>query len=611
MAEVAADLARAALGLRRDRRSGQCRHRLSVDRPRLQRRRRRSRGLARLEQRRRRPRRRLLARLDFRRRADRASGDLSDDDDAGAVDHRPSLAKGTVFAPPSPPSSLTNSRGGLAAFVVVGLVLLCSSRGSLALLKPAIFTAVLPVVLLPIFLPGLNLHGLCTSQSLQSFLERIEQGWPGSWDLVFHDGDGLLGRGIGGIGSPQRLFAPQYYFPADNLTIFLFAYFGVFAALYLAWPLTGWRDCRAGSTPPLAFACALLLYFLLFGVVMNIIEDQFAATFLGAMLALLARKPRRTSRPGPTTSPAAKCRTMPVSSLSGLRQRASLLAREIGVLRYVEYARFVNSVIRHHGSNRDFRRQARDVKTPPLWVAYDAFNNRQPAQSLCRRARAGGHHRRADRSPHAGRRGRAIPARARMGLRPRPRHPAHAEPAGAAGPRRLRHRLQSDQHRLVPAQLPGDRFRLQWAGAAFAACVDASIDVIYAISVFTHLSEAMHESWMAELRRVLKPDGILLATLHGNKVRGKLTARAGALRSRRAGDPRQRRRGLAALRRLSPRRLRPQRLFERHDGRRDARAVRDADEPDAVDRPQAGGGGGDARGDVARSPKAAGARLRR
>ena len=109
--------------------------------------------------------------------------------------------------------------------------------GSLTTLKFAIFASVLPVMLLPIFLPGLHLSSALAGKSLQSFLERMDQGWPGAWDLIFRSGAGLLGRGIGGIGSPQRIFDPQYYFPADNLTIFLFAYFGIFAVLYVAWPL--------------------------------------------------------------------------------------------------------------------------------------------------------------------------------------------------------------------------------------------------------------------------------------------------------------------------------------------------------------------------------------
>jgi ubiquinone/menaquinone biosynthesis C-methylase UbiE len=44
---------------------------------------------------------------------------------------------------------------------------------------------------------------------------------------------------------------------------------------------------------------------------------------------------------------------------------------------------------------------------------------------------------------------------------------------------------------------------------------DASFDFIYAISVFTHLSEKLQFFWMKELKRVLKPEGILFVTVHG------------------------------------------------------------------------------------------------
>lgn len=44
---------------------------------------------------------------------------------------------------------------------------------------------------------------------------------------------------------------------------------------------------------------------------------------------------------------------------------------------------------------------------------------------------------------------------------------------------------------------------------------DGTFDVIYTVSLFTHLDEASQFAWLAELGRVLKPGGYLVATLHG------------------------------------------------------------------------------------------------
>jgi SAM-dependent methyltransferase len=46
---------------------------------------------------------------------------------------------------------------------------------------------------------------------------------------------------------------------------------------------------------------------------------------------------------------------------------------------------------------------------------------------------------------------------------------------------------------------------------------DGSFDFIYGISVFTHLPEGTQFQWLAELRRVAKPGGILFLTTHGER----------------------------------------------------------------------------------------------
>jgi SAM-dependent methyltransferase len=46
----------------------------------------------------------------------------------------------------------------------------------------------------------------------------------------------------------------------------------------------------------------------------------------------------------------------------------------------------------------------------------------------------------------------------------------------------------------------------------------ASFDAVVSISVFTHLDEESQLSWLAELRRVLKPQGLFIASTHGPKL---------------------------------------------------------------------------------------------
>lgn len=52
---------------------------------------------------------------------------------------------------------------------------------------------------------------------------------------------------------------------------------------------------------------------------------------------------------------------------------------------------------------------------------------------------------------------------------------------------------------------------------------DASFGLVYALSVFTHLPEALQSAWMDEMRRVLRPGGHLIFTTHGSRYADGLT----------------------------------------------------------------------------------------
>ena len=52
---------------------------------------------------------------------------------------------------------------------------------------------------------------------------------------------------------------------------------------------------------------------------------------------------------------------------------------------------------------------------------------------------------------------------------------------------------------------------------------DASFELVYALSVFTHLPRTLQQQWMGELARVLTPNGYLVVSTHGEACLDSLT----------------------------------------------------------------------------------------
>lgn len=97
--------------------------------------------------------------------------------------------------------------------------------------------------------------------------------------------------------------------------------------------------------------------------------------------------------------------------------------------------------------------------------------------------------------------------------------------------RALRHlkTMMNPQQRLIG--LDPDREAIGWVQANLgieayalddlppaAQIPTATADLILSHSVFTHLPEGVQFAWLAELARMLKPGGILIASIHGAKV---------------------------------------------------------------------------------------------
>jgi SAM-dependent methyltransferase len=52
---------------------------------------------------------------------------------------------------------------------------------------------------------------------------------------------------------------------------------------------------------------------------------------------------------------------------------------------------------------------------------------------------------------------------------------------------------------------------------------DGAFDLVYAISIVTHMTEPLADAWIADFARVLKPRGLLLVTTHGDWFRDRLS----------------------------------------------------------------------------------------
>ena len=72
--------------------------------------------------------------------------------------------------------------------------------------------------------------------------------------------------------------------------------------------------------------------------------------------------------------------------------------------------------------------------------------------------------------------------------------------------------------------VPGVNFSLNELAPPLAFA-DGHFDFVYCRSVFTHLSEAMHFAWIAELKRILRPGGLLSLSTAGLAHSHRMTPR--------------------------------------------------------------------------------------
>jgi SAM-dependent methyltransferase len=205
----------------------------------------------------------------------------------------------------------------------------------------------------------------------------------------------------------------------------------------------------------------------------------------------------------------------------GVRAVAVRALRKAGLLRSAERARFFWDVVRTHRANRSFARLHPDFSFPPYWVAYDAYRSCSYERYFVKGRLAADaiHSMYAPLLPTGG------------------DDPLRVCEWGCGPGRILRHLPSSHGTRNVLRY--GCDYNPQsiaWCQRAITQCTfslnalnpplpyaDHTFDLLYSVSVYTHLAAETQQRWIAENLRVVKPGGFVMLTVHGDHFRPRLS----------------------------------------------------------------------------------------
>lgn len=203
--------------------------------------------------------------------------------------------------------------------------------------------------------------------------------------------------------------------------------------------------------------------------------------------------------------------------MAPLKTKTSTFLRRIGLIHLADLLRYRLEKARHQKANNAFRKQHPNIVLPPDYLIYEShsisysdyyYNGIKNANELITYFKA---------------------------------HQTLTKPVvldwGCGPGRIIRHmpKLLDDGSRFFATDynqksidwckhhLKGIEFNRNQLDAQLPYA-DDFFDVIYGLSIFTHLSEPMHKSWYDELYRVLKPGGLMLLTTQGGIYRSKLTS---------------------------------------------------------------------------------------
>lgn len=187
-----------------------------------------------------------------------------------------------VFLIPLYPIYLTTTKTTIVTYIILSLAMLLPTLAVRVFSRTCITIGVFYSYFYMMF--G---HEQEKYDHTNTFLQRMYETWPDAIGLLKSNYSLLIGKGIGGIGTPSLLFSPQSYNPADNAMVYLYVIGGVVSVVFivlflLKFLFSGFHEKYSGTA-------YYLLAFCIFtgGVTYNLFESVFYAPFAGVLVGVL------------------------------------------------------------------------------------------------------------------------------------------------------------------------------------------------------------------------------------------------------------------------------------------------------------------------------------
>lgn len=127
----------------------------------------------------------------------------------------------------------------------------------------------------------LNLYSYNEEVLFSSFGMRLTDTWPDAISLTVDHGSLFLGRGVGGIGSPQLYFETDLFNPADNMYLSLYVSFGILMFIFITIWIKGLKRLDLYTLWQDRSFWMFSIVILIAGWTVNVIEDPLTSLIIG------------------------------------------------------------------------------------------------------------------------------------------------------------------------------------------------------------------------------------------------------------------------------------------------------------------------------------------